>query len=263
MWKLPCVFDGRVMNRRAFNKRLISAAMTYSLMDSLLASNAFSASVKPIVKHWSIGLNQFCEDLQKESITPKEWQEQVEILYRMVDLNELLRFIDFKNLIKGFEYPDLGVNTNPVNFPKLAGLPENTIFVKKIFGMKKDRSIIPHGHSNMVSAHLVINGEMHLRQYEKINQERNYLIIKPTVDKMVSIGESSSISDEKNNVHWFVANSDTAYTFDVIMLDLGGEKYDIHNLDIYEKYELSDGTMRVPILDVETALRKYGKETHH
>ena len=80
---------------------------------------------------------------------------------------------------------------------------------------------------------------------------------------MVSVGESSSISDEKNNVHWFVANSDTAYTFDVILLDLAGEKYDIHNLDIYEKQDLSDGTMRVPIMDVATALKKYGKETHH
>ncbi len=251
------------MNRRSFTKGLVSSIVTYSLIDSMLASNAFAAPVKPIVKHWSIGLNQFCEDLRKESITPQEWQEQVEMLYRVVDLNELLLFIDFKNLIKGFDYPELGVNTRPVKFPKLAGLPENTIFVKKIFGMKKDRSIIPHGHSNMVSAHLVINGEMHLRQYEKLNQEKNNLIIKPTVDKTVSIGECSSISDEKDNVHWFIANSDTAYTFDVIMLDLAGEKYDIHNLDIYEKQDLNDGTMRVPILDVETALRKYGKETHH
>ena len=192
-----------------------------------------------------------------------EWQEQVEMLYRVVELKELLQFIDFENLIKGFDYPDLGVNTRPVRFPRLEGLPEQTAFVKKIFGMKKDRSIIPHGHSNMVSAHLVIQGEMHLRQYEKVNHEKDNLIIKPTVDKMVSVGESSSISDEKNNVHWFVANSDTAYTFDVILLDLAGEKYDIHNLDIYEKQDLSDGTMRVPIMDVATALKKYGKETHH
>jgi hypothetical protein len=77
------------------------------------------------------------------------------------------------------------------------------------------------------------------------------------------MGESSSISDEKDNVHWFIADSATAFTFDVIMLDLHDKLYDIHNLDIYKKQDLSDGTMKVPILDVETALKKYGKQTHH
>lgn len=42
-----------------------------------------------------------------------------------------------------------------------------------------------------------------------------------------------------------------------------GKNYDIHNLDIYKKHNLPDGTMSVPILDVETALKIYGKETHH
>jgi len=174
-----------------------------------------------------------------------------------------LKFIDFDNLIKGFEYPDLGVNTKTVKFPKLEGLFESTIFVKKIFGMKKSRAIIPHGHSNMASAHLIIKGEMHLRQYDKIRKEDNKLIIKPSIDKTFLLGESSSISDEKNNVHWFVAKTETAFTFDVIMLDLKGEPYDIHNLDIYEKEDLKDGTIIVPVLDMQAALNKYGNETHH
>ena len=178
-------------------------------------------------------------------------------------LDDILKFIDFENLIKGFEFPDLGVNTRPVKFPKLDGLPDKTIYQKKIFGMKKDRAIIPHGHSNMASSHLILRGEMHLRNYEKISEEDNTLIIKPTVDRIIRPGESSSISDEKDNVHWFIANTDTAFTFDVIMLDLNGKQYDIHNLDIDEKQDLSDGTMRVPVLDVNTALKKYGKETHH
>lgn len=251
------------MNRRQFGKNLLGTVVSYSLMEILFERNAFGASVKPILKHWSIRLNEFCSDLKKGTISPGEWQEQIDILYNTIELPELLKFIDFENLRRGFQYPDLGVNTKNVKFPKLDGLPENTLFVKKIFGMKKDRAIIPHGHSNMSSAHLVINGEMHLKQYEKIRQEDNNLIIKPTIDKLVSLGVSSSISDEKNNVHWFRAKTETAFTFDVIMLDLKGKQYDIHNLDIFQKVDLSDGTLRVPILDVEAALKKYGKETHH
>lgn len=104
---------------------------------------------------------------------------------------------------------------------------------------------------------------MHLRHYEKVGQDKQHLLIKPTVDKITRPGESSSISDEKDNIHWFIAQSQTAFTFDVIMLDLKGRSYDIHNIDIYEKQDLRDGTLRVPILEVDAALKKYGKNTHH
>ena len=129
--------------------------------------------------------------------------------------------------------------------------------------MKRDRAIIPHGHSNMASAHLVLKGEMKLRHYDKLARDKNHLIIKPSIDKTVMTGDFSSISDEKDNIHWFIANSETAFTFDVIMLNLNESVYDIHNIDIYAKEKLSDNQLRVPILDVETALKKYGKESHH
>ncbi|MEZ4904716.1 MAG: hypothetical protein R2822_24690 [Spirosomataceae bacterium] len=252
------------MNRREFSNALLETVISYSLIDSLFVSSAFAKKIEPIAKHWAVNLSEFCADLKKESISPLEWQNHIQQLYNKIELRELLQFIDFENLTKGFNYPDLGVNTKPVKFPKLNGLPEQTVFVKKIFGMKKDRAIIPHGHSNMASAHLIIGGEMHLRNYEKISQEGDkHLIIKPTVDKTISLGESSTISDEKDNIHWFVANSNTAFTFDVIMLDLQGKPYDIHNIDIEKKQNLANGTMRVPILEVDAALKKYGKQTHH
>ena len=251
------------MDRRAFTGKLLTAVAGFALMDSLVTTQAFGKAIRPITDHWVNQLHEYCGDLKKGSLSPTEWQSQIDVLYNRIELEELLRFIDMDQLKSGFELPDLGVNAKPIKFPRLSGLPERTAFVKKIFGMRKDRAIIPHGHSNMASAHLVLEGEMHLRHYENLGKEDNHLIIKPTIDKVVKPGESSSISDEKDNVHWFVANSAQAFTFDVIVLDLQGKSYDIHNLDIYEQTPLGDGSSRVPILDVETALKKYGKETHH
>jgi len=251
------------MNRRQFSQQLLTTVAGYALVESLFTTQAFSSSLSPITDHWAKRLNEYCGDLRKEAITPAEWQKLVDQLFQQVDFQDLLQFIEFERLLKGFTYPDLGVHTRPVQFPKLSGLPEQTLFVKKIFGMKKDRAIIPHGHSNMASAHLVLKGEMHLRHYEKVGQDNQHLLIKPTVDKITRPGESSSISDEKDNIHWFIAQSETAFTFDVIMLDLKGRSYDIHNIDIYEKQDLRDGTLRVPILEVGAALKKYGKNTHH
>ena len=250
------------MERREFTKGIFSTVTSFALIDSLFAFNAIGKKIKPITEYWAIQLNDFCSDLKADSITALQWQQKIEELYAKVELKEIIKFIEFENLTKGFQYPDLGVATKPIKFPKLDGLPERTVFIKKIFGMRKDRAIIPHGHSNMASAHLILNGEMHLRHYEKVQQDRQNLIIKPSVDHIVKPGESSSISDEKDNVHWFIANTETAFTFDVIMLDLNNESYDIHNLDIYKSEDLKNGTLKVPILDVQTALKKYGKHHH-
>ena len=138
----------------------------------------------------------------------------------------------------------------------------DVVFVKKVFGVKKDCSIIPHGHSNMASSHLVLKGEFDLRHFEKILQEDNHLIVQPTIDRVASTGSVSSISDEKDNVHWFIAKEEANYTFDVIMLDLNDKHYDILNLDMDAAQKVNGTQLRVPILDVDTALKKYGK-LHH
>jgi len=250
------------MDRRKFTRTLLTSVASFAFMDTLIAGNALSWRVRPITDRWVITLNEYCGDLRKEAITPAEWQNLVEGLYKEIDLAGLLRFINYDDLIRGFEYPDLGVETRRVVFPRLEGLPDKTFFVKKIFGMQKDRAIIPHGHSNMSSAHLVLHGEMHLRNYDKITSDKDYLVIRPTVDRTIVPGQCSTISDERNNIHWFIANTETTFTFDVIMLDLGGADYDIHNLDINAGEDLHDGTLRVPLMDVEEALKKYGKAHH-
>ena len=250
------------MNRRAFNETLLQTTLSFGLFKTLFSYQLFEAPIRPITRHWAIELNNYCKDLRKNTISPQEWQLQIEELYQKISLEEILQFIDVEQLMKKMELPDLGVNAKQIHFPKLDGLPAQTAFVKKVFGMKKDRAIIPHGHSNMCSAHLVLKGKMHLRQYAKISQDETHMIIQPTVDQIIEKGQASSVSDEYNNVHWFIASSESAFTFDVIMLDLNKAAYDIHNLDIFEQESIGNQKLRVPKLDVETALKKYGK-THH
>lgn len=261
-------------SRRDFNKKILGSVLTLSLFEMLFAGcsgrteiaasdkNVLSPKVEPILRHWSVELNEICNDLKTKRISQSLWQEHIGKLFSHIELKELLKFINFEKLTEHFEYPDLGVDTKNITFPKLKDLPEDLVFIKKIFGMKKGRAIVPHGHSNMASAHLILQGECSLKHYEKVEEEKEYLIIKPTIDKKAYAGDFSSISDEKDNVHWFIANSETAFTFDVIMLNLNGKKYDIHNIDIAEGKIISGDLIRAKKIDVKTALKKYGK-THH
>lgn len=233
--------------------------LAFSFLETFLLHDLIDKPLKPLTDAWAIRLNEMCQDLRTTTISPSQWQSQLEELFRQVEMKELLQMIDFDRLSEGFVYPDLGVNTKVVRFPKLSGLPDRLAFYPKIFGMKKDRAIIPHGHKNMASAHMVIKGEFALKHYDKVREEDDHLIIRPSIDKPLGLGEASSISDEKDNIHWFRATSDVAFTFDVIVLDLNGKQYEIDNIDPYAAEQLEGGLLRAPKLEVQEALKKYGK----
>ncbi|HKI05778.1 MAG TPA: hypothetical protein VKK31_27605 [Thermoanaerobaculia bacterium] len=251
------------MNRREFSKSLIGSIASYALFRTLFAKDVFADSVRPITDSWVKGLHEMSLDLQAGKITPRQWQEKLKELFDQVELQELLTRIDFDKLIQGFDYPDLGVNTRWVKFPRLDGLPEQLAFHSKIFGMKKDRAIIPHGHRNMVSCHYVLQGELWLRHYEKVEEDGTHMIIEPTVDQVGRVGSHSSVSDERNNIHWLKAMTDTAFTYDVLIVDLGGKNWEVDNIDPYGAEKIAGSRLRVKKLGLEEALKKYGHDTHH
>lgn len=251
------------MNRRDFTKTLLGSIASYSLFRTLFTNDAFADSVKPVTDGWIRSLHEMSLDLKQATITPGQWQTRIDELFNRVPLEELRTRIDFARLTQDFEYPDLGVNTKWVTFPKLDGLPQDLAFYGKVFGMRKDRAIIPHGHRNMVSCHYVLQGELWLRHYDKVEEDGATMVIEPTVDKAARVGSHSSISDEKNNIHWLRATTDTAFTYDVLIVDLNGEKWDVDNIDPYGAEKIAGGRLRVRKLPVEEALKKYGHDTHH
>lgn len=251
------------MNRRELLKTLAGSIASYALFRTLFTRDVFAAEVRPVTSSWLKGLHEMSMDLKAGTITPGQWQARIDELLGRVEPGELIAAIDFDKLIQGFEYPDLGVNTKWVKFPELAGLPEDLAFYSKIFGMKRDRAIIPHGHRNMVSCHYVLRGELRLRHYDKIEEDGAHMVIEPTIDQRALVGSHSSISDEKNNIHWLRATTETAFTYDVLIVDLNGGKWDVDNIDPHGAEKLAGGRLRVRKLDLDEALQKYGHEADH
>jgi hypothetical protein len=251
------------MNRRELIQSLLGTVASYSLLETLFSRDAFGAAVKPVTDSWVRELNDMSRELKTGRIAPGLWQARVRALYDRIPPAELLAAVDFDRLTKYFDFPDLGVSTRPVDFPRLAGLPEDIVFQRKVFGMRRDRAIIPHGHKNMASCHYVLKGEFRLKQYDRVEEDDTHMVIVPTIDEVARVGSHSSISDEKNNVHWLRATTETAFTFDVIVLDVQGKPYDIENIDPDGAETLSGGRLRVKKLAVDEALRKYGHDTHH
>ena len=251
------------MNRRELLKSMAGSIASYALFRTLFTRDAFAGAVRPVTSSWLKGLHEMSLDLKTGTITPGQWQARLQELFDRVEPAELLAAIDFDKLVQGLELPDLGVNTKWVKFPELDGLPQDLAFYSKVFGMRRDRAIIPHGHRNMVSCHYVLKGELRLRHYDKIEEDGTHMVIEPTVDTLAPVGSHSSISDEKNNIHWLRATTETAFTYDVLIVDLNGKKWEVDNIDPHTAEKIANGRLRVRKLDVDTALAKYGNEAQH
>ena len=90
--------------------------------------------------------------------------------------------------------------------------------------------------------------------------EDSHIHIKPTIDRTFKVGEASSISDDKDNVHWFQALTDTAFIFNIHVLGVRPSKGDSTGRVYLDPNgeKLSDGVIRAKRLDHTEAHRLYG-----
>ena len=250
------------MKRREFSKNALLTLTGIAFLETLYSQHLFTNSMKPIADHWLKELHTMCLDLKTNSISPLEWQQKIDEFHNKLPLEDLIKVIDFERSIEQFEYPDLGVVVADPKLPKVDGVSDNYSFIGRIFGMQKDRAIIPHGHKNMTSCHRVLQGEFLLKQYDRLKDEGDFMFIKQTIEELGKVGSFSSISDDRNNIHWLVANTERAYTFDVIVYGLNEKPTEIDNIDIYDAIKTEDEILKVKKINVDDALKKYGK-THH
>src|SRR3954468_42893 len=183
------------MNRREFSKNTLTMLSSVGMLDLLFRQRIFTGAVQPIANHWLKELQTMCSDLRTNSMSQLKWQAKIDEFHSKLPLEDLMNFIDFEKSIERFEYPDLGVVTTDPKLPKIDEMSGEYSFIGRIFGMQKDRAIIPHGHRNMTSCHRVLKGEMLLRQYDRLKDEGEYIFIRQTIEEEGKAGSFSSVSD--------------------------------------------------------------------
>jgi hypothetical protein len=247
-------------SRRSFNKKLLASLTAYGLIETLFEQELLAAPVKPIVARWLNELADLCREVKTQKIKDVEFQKQLEALYQRVDLAELVQFIDVDGLARRVKLPERGAHSAGLDLSKVEGLAGKIVFGKQIFCLSKGRSIVPHGHNNMCTGFLVLRGTFHGRHYERLADEKDHILIRPTIDDHFKPGGCSTISDTKDNVHWFKAESDTGFIFNIHVLNYNptnkkptGRVY----LDP-EGEKTSEGLIRALRLTSRACHRKYG-----
>jgi hypothetical protein len=180
----------------------------------------------------------------------------MEILFSNLPLKEVLGAIDFDRIKSDIrEYPPDRAATRDINFG------HDVSYTPRLFALKNGTAIVPHGHHNMVSMHLVLEGEFHLKHYDRTDDGPSHTILWPTIDRVSRAGDFSSISDHRDNVHWFRTLTDRAFTFDVIVAGItpgtDGRGL-IDYVDPLGGEVMADGRIRARRIGSEEAFRTYG-----
>lgn len=207
-------------DRRSFAKSTVGGLLTFSLLESAFAADAFADEIKPITAEWLKDLHELGLDVQGEKLKPTVWQSKTEDLFKQVNLPELLKFLDFEKLSANMKLKDRGEKSSRPKFPEVEGLPTRLVFGHQVFGLKQGRSVVPHGHTNMATAFLVLQGEFHGRHYDRVEESDDHYIVRPTIDSKFGLGGCSTVSDHKDNVHWFKTLSKTGFIFNIHVLNI-------------------------------------------
>ncbi len=251
----------RTTSRRTFAKETLASLLTFSLLETVFECDAFAAKVKPLTTAWLNQLNELGMDLKGEKIKQELWQQKIEELYAQVQLSELLELIDFDNLTKNLQLADNGVRSLRFNFREVEGVPAKFAYGRQIFAFKKDRSVVPHGHNNMATAFLVLKGDFHGRHYDRVEDEPEHFIIRPTIDRKFGPAEYSTVTDFKDNIHWFKSASDEpAFIFNIHALDVnpGSSKRTGRVYLDPNGEKIQGGLIRARRIDHEEAHKLYG-----
>jgi len=176
------------LSRRTFTRNMLGSLLTFSLVKSLDEVDVLAYSVKPIVRKWLVDMEDVTRQLRRGQLKTIEWQGLIESLLSRVDLNDLLTAIDFDRLAKAAVFPEDHESAEELKFSRTKDLPKKLSFIPFFYAMKKGTAIVPHGHRNMTSMHMMLKGQAHGWQFERVADEAQYLTIRPTNDSVQETG---------------------------------------------------------------------------
>lgn len=248
------------LSRRSFGQHTLGALLTYSLLETLCTRELFAADMKLLAAKWMKDLNDLGNDVKGQKLKQTEWQTKVDELFAQVDLQDALKFLDLEKLQAGVKYKDQGEVSLRAKFPAVEGLPTSLVFGHQIFALSKGRSVVPHGHNNMATAFLILKGTFQGKHFDRLEDEAEHIIIRPTIDAAFGPGGHSTVSDHKDNVHWFQATSDHAYIFNIHVMNVD-PKAEVRSGRLYldpKGEKLSDNRIRAKRLSTNEAYKLYG-----
>ena len=240
-----------------------------SAVTGVLASFALVALVRearavegphPItVRKWMADQQEIAETLAAGRMTGSKWAQNVRELAAAVDVAELMAVVRRSRIVTANPPSHNDPQKRFVRFLDEQGQPRQLAYGIALFDFQPHNVVTPHGHRHMVSAHMVLEGRLRVRNFDRLADEDATMVIRATKDYVARVGDVSTMAPEEDNVHWFVPLGGPATTLDLVVsgLDAGAPDHLIQAIDPLRAARRLDGTLVAPIIGFGEAARRY------
>jgi len=213
------------IDRRLLIASVLLASPFYALVREAGAAETVNDR-RLSAKHWIDRQDELARGLQSGAITPLMWHDEVNRLAGEVDVAQLVAEASRSQSAGGAPFMHDPVKRH-VDFLDDEGRIRRLNYGAATFTFGPESVITPHAHQHMASAHMVIQGKVRIRTFDRIESRANALVIRPTADHVGHVGSAAAMTSAKDNVHWFTPATPAAVTFDVIVdsLDKGQQAY--------------------------------------
>jgi hypothetical protein len=248
------------VSRRTFTSAALQALFTSCLFQHSARADALEGTIRWSARPWLRRLDESSQALSAGRIAPQEWQRSIEDTLGRLELRDFLRSIDFETLAKNARFPAQAEGMQRLYFPDQDGRLQPLAFRPYLFTLEKDVAVVPHGHHNMATMHMVLQGRARVRHFDKLETSATHMLIRPAGDVHAGAGEVSSVSDEHQNIHWFQALSGRVMMFNIGIYQLRPGPFGERDyIDPLGGIEEAGGLLRAPRLTRDAAYAKYGR----
>ncbi|MBN8610882.1 MAG: hypothetical protein J0L92_09880 [Deltaproteobacteria bacterium] len=128
------------------------------------------------------------------------WQDAIGPVLSRVPLDALRRELDLEALRRRARRVSRGCAVVPLTVPTDLGAGEGAAM--RVFFFEAGRTDPPHVHFNSVTSHLVVEGRFRVQHWDRVREQPDGFVLRATHDRTVTVGESTSISEARDNAHW-------------------------------------------------------------
>ncbi len=226
-----------------------------------LGTKAYASAIAPEIEPWLTDLGAIARDFRSDSLTLPQWHTAIETLNRRVPMQDLITYVKLEEVKPRLLALGRGEHFEKFELPLISGLGRP--FTSSVFSVTPGEHVPPHGHNNLVTAHMLLKGRLHTRTFARLHDEKGRITVKPSRDEMSDIGMTVTMSEEIDNIHWFQAQREQAFSFQISATVpntkdyLNGAEHDGRvYLDLRGKPR-GDGTIEAPVINDAESHRLY------
>ncbi len=164
--------------------------------------------------------------LQFGRIGDEEFRQDLDSFYAGLDANDCKRDIDLDAKARILRQSG-GYKTDVLDLAADRSSPRGALdlwarrfALLRHLGIRSDVLVVqqgiqipPHGHSQVVSGFFVLEGEVGIRHYDRVQEFSDHVLLRKVIDTAIGPGSYTTNSEYHHNIHWLVGLAPVSYLF--------------------------------------------------